>query len=123
MLSGQSRHDRGGALMKVMFVCAVLASFSFADRAAAQYPARPIRLIAAQSAGSSLDTILRIVTPKLSEQLGQQIVIDNRGGAAGTIGIELAARAAPDGYTILAGASSSMIVSRWTYRTLPFHVL
>jgi tripartite-type tricarboxylate transporter receptor subunit TctC len=87
------------------------------------YPSRPIRVIAAQSAGSSLDTLVRIVTPKLSELLGQQLVIDNRGGAGGTIGIELAARAAADGYTLLVGASSSMIVSRFTYRSLPFDVL
>src|SRR5688572_8090174 len=56
----------------------------------AQYPTRPIRLLAAQSAGSSLDTIARMVMPKTSEILGQQIVIDNRGGAGGTIGVELA---------------------------------
>jgi tripartite-type tricarboxylate transporter receptor subunit TctC len=84
------------------------------------YPNRPVRLIAAQSAGSSLDTITRIVTPKLSEMLGQQIVIDNRGGAGGIIGIELAARANADGYTLLMGAPSSMILSRFTYSKLAF---
>jgi tripartite-type tricarboxylate transporter receptor subunit TctC len=87
------------------------------------YPTRPVRMIAAQSAGSSLDTVIRIVTGRLGELLGQQIVIDNRGGAGGTIGVELAARAAPDGYTVLAGASSSMIVARWTYRSLGFDAL
>lgn len=84
------------------------------------YPNRPIRLITAQSAGSSLDTIARIVVPRMSEMLGQQLVIDNRGGAAGTIGIEIGAHAAPDGYTIIVGASSSMIVSKFTYRSLAF---
>jgi tripartite-type tricarboxylate transporter receptor subunit TctC len=103
--------------------CTVVALLLFVTCVDAQYPARPVRLVAAQSAGSSLDTILRIVTPRMSEHLGQQIVIDNRGGAAGTIGVELVARAAPDGYTLLAGASSSMIVSRWTYRSLAFDVL
>jgi hypothetical protein len=87
---------------------------------AQSYPSRPVRVIAAQSAGSSLDTIVRIVANKLSETTGQQFVIDNRGGAAGTIGIELGARAAPDGYTLTAGASSSMIVSKFTYRSLAF---
>ena len=80
-------------------------------------------MIAAQSAGSSLDTLVRIITPKWSELIGQPLVIDNRGGAGGTIGIELVARAAPDGYTVLVGASSSMIVSRFTYKSLPFDVL
>jgi len=84
------------------------------------YPNRPVRLVAAQSAGSSLDTIVRIVTPRLSELLGQQIVIDNRGGAGGIIGIELAARANADGYTLLVGAPSSMILSRFTYSKLAF---
>jgi len=87
------------------------------------YPQRPIRMIAAQSAGSSLDTILRIFAAKMSDVLGQQLVIDNRGGAGGTIGVELAARAPTDGYTLLAGASSSMIVSSFTYKKLPFDTL
>lgn len=88
--------------------------------ASAAYPDRPIRVLAAQSAGSSLDTIARIVTNKVSEYFGQQLVVDNRGGAAGTIALEIGARAAPDGYTIIVGASSSMIVSRFTYKKLAF---
>jgi tripartite-type tricarboxylate transporter receptor subunit TctC len=87
------------------------------------YPQRPIRMIAAQSAGSSLDTILRIFAAKMSDFVGQQLVIDNRGGAGGTIGVELAARSPADGYTLLAGASSSMIVSSFTYKKLPFDTL
>jgi tripartite-type tricarboxylate transporter receptor subunit TctC len=90
---------------------------------AQNYPERPIRMIAAQSAGSSLDTVARIVTNKMTEFLGQQIVVDNRGGAGGTIGLEIGARAAPDGYTLIVGASSSMIVSRFTYRKLAFDAL
>ena len=100
-----------------------LASVAQAQTASSVYPQRPIRMIAAQSAGSSLDTILRIFAAKMSDLLGQQIVIDNRGGAGGTIGVELAARAPADGYTLLAGASSSMIVSSFTYKTLPFDTL
>jgi len=99
---------------------ALLGLFVAGNALAQPYPNRPVRLIAAQSAGSSLDTITRIVTPKLSEMLGQQIVIDNRGGAGGIIGIELAARANADGYTLLLGAPSSMILSRFTYSKLAF---
>ena len=90
------------------------------DAGAQTYPIRPVRVIFAQSAGSSLDTTGRIVTNKLTEVLGQQFVVDNRGGAAGTIGCEIAARATPDGYTLLLGASSSLIVSRYAYRKLGF---
>lgn len=109
--------------MKRSFVTfGLLAVLSAAGIASAQqaYPDRPIRVLVAQSAGSSLDTIARIVTTKLSEQLGQQLVVDNRGGAAGTIAIDIGARATPDGYTLIAGASSSMIVSQFTYKKLAF---
>ena len=112
------------SVVVVLAFCSVSAAHAAQSQSRAEsYPTRPVRVIAAQSAGSSLDTIVRIVTPKLSELLGQQVVIDNRGGAGGTIGVELAARAAPDGYTALVGASSSMIVSRYSYRSLPFDVL
>ena len=87
---------------------------------AQKYPERPIRVVVAQSAGSSMDTITRIVTNKMSEQFGQQAVIDNRGGAGGIIGVEVAARAAADGYTLLVGAPSSMIIANFTYKQVPF---
>ena len=65
------------------------------------YPAKPIRFIVPSPPGGSPDILARIVSQKLSEQLGQQVVVDNRGGASGIIGVESAARAAPDGYTLL----------------------
>lgn len=112
--------------MQISVLAWFIAVVLWANSAVAQpvpYPQRPIRMIAAQSAGSSLDTILRIFAAKMSDILGQQIVIDNRGGAGGTIGVELAARSPADGYTLLAGASSSMIVSSYTYKKLPFDTL
>jgi tripartite-type tricarboxylate transporter receptor subunit TctC len=112
----------GSLVFAVAATCAI-SSVHAAQSESRSYPNRPIRVIAAQSAGSSLDTLVRIITPKWSELIGQPLVIDNRGGAGGTIGIELVARAAPDGYTVLVGASSSMIVSRFTYKSLPFDVL
>ena len=87
------------------------------------YPNRPVRVIVAQSAGSSIDTITRIVTPRMSELLGQQLVLDNRGGAAGIIGLEIAARATPDGYTLAVSGSSAMVNSRFTYKQLAFDAL
>jgi tripartite-type tricarboxylate transporter receptor subunit TctC len=107
-------------MMRNLVGIGLLLLFAAGSTLAQPYPSRPVRLIAAQSAGSSLDTIVRIVTPKLSEMLGQQIVIDNRGGAGGIIGIELAARASADGYTLLVGGPSSMILSRFTYSKLAF---
>ena len=104
-----------------MRVALAVVTVAAADHALAQpYPERPVRVIVAQSAGSSMDTITRIVTSRMAEQLGQPFVIDNRGGASGIIGVELAARATPDGYTLLIGAPSSMIIANFTYRSLPF---
>lgn len=84
-----------------LIVLGLLVLASQAGMAIAQpYPSRPIRVIVAQAVGSSVDTIARIVTPKLSEMFGQQLVNDNRGGAGGTIGVEIGSRAAPHGYTL-----------------------
>jgi tripartite-type tricarboxylate transporter receptor subunit TctC len=74
---------------------------------AQSYPSHPIRLVSPNPAGGANDTIARIVINKLSEILGVQIVIDNRGGAGGLIGGEIAAHASPDGYTLLAGSVST----------------
>ncbi|HKA39642.1 MAG TPA: tripartite tricarboxylate transporter substrate binding protein [Burkholderiales bacterium] len=75
----------------------------------AQYPARTIRFIVPFAAGSANDTVARFVQPQLSAALGQQVVIDNRPGAAGNLGAEIAAKAPADGYTVLMGNSSHAI--------------
>src|SRR5258707_4515270 len=80
----------------------------FASAALCQtYPDRPIRLISPNPAGGANDTIVRIIAAKMSTILGASIVVDNRGGAGGKIGAEAVARAAPDGYTLLAGSVST----------------
>ena len=78
---------------------------------AAAYPSRPLRFIVPFPAGGATDIVARAVGQKLTDAWGQQVVIDNRGGAGGVIGTETAARAAPDGYTMLLGASSGMVVN------------
>ncbi len=75
--------------------------FAAAADPAANYPSRPVRLIIANTTGTSVDTLSRVMASKLGEELGQQIVSDNRAGAGGTIGAEIAAQAAPDGHTLL----------------------
>lgn len=90
------------------------------DSFAQTYPQRPVRVILPQLPGASVDTITRIVAAKLSELLGQQLVVDNRPGAGGMLGAQTAARAAPDGHTLLSGAASSMIITQFTYRNPGF---
>ena len=87
---------------------------------AADYPVRPVRLIVPFAAGSNIDGTARQIAPKLSEVLGQQIVVDNRGGAGGTIGATLAARAQPDGYTILMGNAPTHGMAPHLYKNLAY---
>ncbi len=87
---------------------------------AADYPVRPVRLIVPFAAGSNIDGTARQIAPKLSEVLGQQIVVDNRGGAGGTIGATLAARAQPDGYTVLMGNAPTHGMAPHLYKNLAY---
>jgi len=91
----------------------------FAVQAQAGYPSKPIRVIVPFAAGSTTDIIARAISDKMSQSMGQQLVIENRGGASGTIGQALVAQAAPDGYTIMIH-SSSHTVSPSTFAKLAF---
>jgi len=90
---------------------------------AQQYPSKPIRIIIPFPAGDSLDIMSRLIAPKLTERLGQNIVVDNRSGAAGQLGLDLAARAAPDGYTLVGGQGGNLAVQPHTYKKLPYDPL
>jgi tripartite-type tricarboxylate transporter receptor subunit TctC len=89
------------ARLLIFSACAVLAASAHAQFPA-PYPDKPIRIIVPSAPGAGTDNVVRTISPGLTRALGQQIVIDNRVGAAGAIGARLAARAAPDGYTLLA---------------------
>ena len=106
----------------LVLLCGALLATA-AGAIAQQYPTRPIRLLSPNPAGGANDVIGRIVAQKLSEVLGQQVVVDNRGGAGGTIGTELAARAAPDGYTLFAASQSTITVAPHVYSKLTYDVL
>jgi tripartite-type tricarboxylate transporter receptor subunit TctC len=86
------------------------------------YPARPVRLIVPQGAGGSTDIISRITAQRMSQQMNQQFVIDNRTGAGGTIGVEIAANAAPDGYTLVLSATSTHALNP-SLRKVPYDPL
>src|SRR5687767_1058959 len=74
-----------------------------APGAPAAYPSRPVRLISPYPPGGGTDAVARVIAQALSDQLGQQVVVDTRGGASGMIGTELAAKSPPDGYTMVLG--------------------
>jgi tripartite-type tricarboxylate transporter receptor subunit TctC len=86
------------------------------------YPTKPIRVIIPFGAGGSTDVLVRIVAAKMPEGLGQQVVIDNRTGAGGMIGTDIAAKSNPDGYTLL-GTGSPHAIFPHLYKKVPFHAL
>lgn len=99
----------------VVACCGIVLVITGVDAGAQGYPTKPIRFIVPFVPGGSADFFGRLIGPDLSESLGQQVVIDNRGGAGGTIGTDLASRAAPDGYTVLLGtANTAMNVSLYS---------
>jgi tripartite-type tricarboxylate transporter receptor subunit TctC len=100
--------------------CAVVALAISAAAHAQVYPSKPIRMIVAYPPGGGTDIVGRMVAQKLGEALGQNVVIENRGGASGNIGTEIAARAAPDGYTVLMGNVAPNAINVSLFRSLPF---
>jgi tripartite-type tricarboxylate transporter receptor subunit TctC len=90
---------------------------------AQDYPSRPIRLILPQQPGSATDVLARLVSVKLGDMLGQPLVIENRIGAGGLVGADAAAKAPPDGYTLLVGATAWITVAPHTYKTMPYDPL
>src|SRR5689334_10081638 len=85
---------------------------------AQNFPSKPARIIVAFPPGGGTDIVARIVGQKVAENFGQQIIIDNRGGAAGIIGTELAAKAPPDGYTLFMGTMGNLAVNPSLYPKL-----
>ena len=84
------------------------------------YPAKPVRLLVPFPPGGGVDGVARIAFQKLSESLNQQFIIDNRGGSAGVIAAETAARAAPDGYTLFFGTTATQTITPHYYKKLPY---
>ncbi len=110
-------------LIRLMASAAPIALLISPPFSAAQgYPERPVRIVVPFPAGAGADATARLFTPKLTEALGQQFIVDNRAGAAGNIGAESASRAAPDGYTLLV-APASLASSQSLYKKLNFDLV
>jgi tripartite-type tricarboxylate transporter receptor subunit TctC len=108
--------------MKLFPPCVLLAFVLTlpAPAPAQNYPVKPVRMIVPFPACGATDIVARLVAQKLGDAVGQQVIVDNRGGAAGTIGSDLAAKAPPDGYTILIGTSSTHAIAQSLYAKLPY---
>jgi len=98
-----------------------LATLTFAPGASGQeYPVRPVKIIISFTAGGPTDIVARLLAHRMSEATGQQFLVDNRPGGGGTIGANLAARSAPDGYTLYVGGITSMSMAPHVHRKLPY---
>ena len=110
---------------RVLLACAAAASL-LALPAQAQktdYPTKPVRMVVTFPPGGSADAVVRMLVPRLNEKLGQQVVVDNRPGAGGNIGLTVVAKAAPDGYTLGVGAAGALAANPSLYAQMPFDPL
>jgi tripartite-type tricarboxylate transporter receptor subunit TctC len=112
----QRLRRRSAALAAALLACAA------AGVCAQGYPTKPVRMVIHIGPGSSMDIVGRVLAHKLNETWGQPVIVDNRGGAGGTLGMEVVAKAAPDGHTLLFGSSSVGIAASY-YKRLPYDTL
>ena len=107
----------------VRVACVVACVLPAAPAASQSFPVKPLRIVVPFSAGGPTDITARFIAPRMTELLGQSIVIDNRAGATGIIGAELVAKSPPDGYTLLMATASVVAINMVTYSKLPYDTL
>ena len=98
-------------------------SLSAGGLAAQEYPTRVVRIVVADAPGSTVDIFVRLLSQKLTEAWGRQVIVDNRPGANQIIGAESVAKAKPDGYTLLSGTPSMLTMNQVVYKKLPYDSL
>jgi len=109
------------AVMKLAAMCGAAAmTLAAAVSIAQSYPAKPVRLVVPFPPGGPADSVARILAQKLTDALGQNVVVDNRAGATGTIGAGIVAKSPPDGYTLLLGTSNELAMSPGLFEKLPY---
>lgn len=106
----------------VAAVAAVFACMPFAAQAADPFPSKPIRIVIGFPPGGGIDIVARLIGPKLSEALGQPVLVDNKPGAAGALGTDLVAKSAPDGHTLFFGTTGNISVNPVLMNNLPFNL-
>jgi tripartite-type tricarboxylate transporter receptor subunit TctC len=105
---------------KLLRACAVLLAAIALSAAAQDFPAKPIRMVVTFPPGGSADAVVRMIVPRLNEKLGQQVIVDNRPGAGGNIGLTIVAKAPADGYTLGVGAAGALSANVSLYPQMPF---
>jgi tripartite-type tricarboxylate transporter receptor subunit TctC len=100
-----------------------LVAVAISAASAETYPARPVRVVVPFAAGGTTDIFARLLADKLSQNLGQQFIVDNRGGAGGNIGTDQVAKAAPDGYTLVMGTVGTHAINSYLYARMPYDPL
>jgi tripartite-type tricarboxylate transporter receptor subunit TctC len=103
-----------------LLAAGVLSAQAQAPAGAADFPTRPIRMVVTFPPGGSADAVVRMIVPRLNDKLGQQVIVDNRPGAGGNIGLTVVAKAAPDGYTLGVGAAGALSANVSLYAQMPF---
>jgi tripartite-type tricarboxylate transporter receptor subunit TctC len=122
VMSGRGRLN-GAQKRSACSLAAMLVGIAAAGGALAQgYPERPIRLVVPQAAGSATDTVARILAAELPHALGQQVIVEDRPGGALTIGLDIVAKSAPDGYTIGMGPVGALAITRHMVAKLPYDI-
>src|SRR5689334_19777733 len=106
-------------MLRLACPAVVLAAFAVPNVHAQGYPSHAVRIVVPYAPGGPVDIVTRITAQKLTESLGQQFVVDNRTGAGGNIALELVARSAPDGYTLLMGSNGTNAINPSLYRKMP----
>lgn len=111
-------------MQRILAALAIAVGTCLAAPASAQadYPTKPIRMVVTFPPGGSTDVVVRMLVPKLNEKLGQQVIVDNRPGAGGNIGLSVVAKAPPDGYTLGVGAAGALSANSSLYAQMPFDV-
>jgi tripartite-type tricarboxylate transporter receptor subunit TctC len=107
------------ALSAALLSAAIIASSAQAQEDAKDYPSKPVHIVVGNAAGGGTDTIIRLIQPKLAERLGRPVVIENRPGGSNIIAVQAVAKAATDGYTLLAGTMGMLTINPAVFPNLP----
>ncbi|MBI3514528.1 MAG: tripartite tricarboxylate transporter substrate binding protein [Proteobacteria bacterium] len=106
--------------MRRLLLGVMVLALGIGAASAQTYPNRPVRLVVTFPAGGAIDVLSRILADRLSTQLGERVVVDNRAGMGGTLGADVAAKAAPDGYTLVTASAASHAINKALFRSIPY---